>query len=744
MEGHQSRLSQAKPSQEVSTTPPGKTKSRAEVDKLNLRRSKYCKIVLLIMEIAIAVIRKYITEQILNGNTFRSFLNEKTIKHALFHSVDRNQCCECSSKEFNSNNDFKKNPGYQKLWKLYISNPKNINEDHRKYKECLCKYAVEQTEIEVLDITMANCLIRVISTTDCTDVLQRITQIVAIRNEIFHLSELQDLKFETNWTAISAPIMGIANTIGKDNQYAQFVRLQIKELYNSTFKEVNASENGQLCIAYFNTKFDEFENNQDADSNRCKNLKLNILYDKLTATDMDKINNYMQTLEAKIDNTNIEIKVCGRSNLDQSNEEKFGGNDDIDVYIPVLLHLKLPPGWNINQIKDAVKKMKLQETSDMPINIKSISEDLTIVADVSSSSLRDNQELSSKIKQVIASIMSDTGINTLESAVIGIELDIPNYKVDDNTNLHFENVSEQTVKGETLQIEITFPEKFDIDRPRKKSAVDKTSGPHFFEKIVDCILINRQIVHTDYYNSKLLIRNLDGHKNSTIHLNGQPRYISIIRDDQIAISYIKPIALASGKVGNIDIIDIKTGLENTIENVWEVGCMTYQDEHLFVVIDGRKIVVMNLTGTIDRSFNCPSLNISNISSDKDLLYLTDSGMNKLFCCDIFGELKWEFKDDCLKMPSSVTVDPYHNVYVTGGGSKNVVIVSPDGKKFTELLPERIGVSLPIIIRYDKSNHYLVAFNYIRGDAFLLDKITSFTEPETTKYYIKEVVTLQCV
>lgn len=119
-------------------------------------------------------------------------------------------------------------------------------------------------------------------------------------------------------------------------------------------------------------------------------------------------------------------------------------------------------------------------------------------------------------------------------------------------------------------------------------------------------------------------------------------------------------------------------------------------------------------------FPCPSSNISNISSTEKLLFLTDSGINKLFCCDLFGTLKWEFKEDSMQMPSSVTLDRNHNVYVTGDRSKNVLILSTNGQKLYDLLPEDIGVMSPIIIRYDIANDQLLAYNFCNGDAFLLE------------------------
>lgn len=277
-------------------------------------------------------------------------------------------------------------------------------------------------------------------------------------------------------------------------------------------------------------------------------------------------------------------------------------------------------------------------------------------------------------------------------------------------------VSEQTVEDQSLQIKVT--KKFNIARSRG-SSIQKTSPPvpHFFPEIVDCILINGHIVLTDFYNKELLIYNIDGHNKRTIQLKGQQRCVSIIRDNRIAVSYIEDIGLANGK---IDIIDVENGLEHTINNILEVGCMTYQDGLLFVVINGRNISAMNLTGDIYRSFACPSMAISNISSDDKKMFLTDSGNNKLYCCDLFGKIIWEFKDDSMKMPSSVTVDRNHNVYVAGDRSKNVFILSSDGEKLSDLLAEDYGVHFPIIIQYDTESDYLLAYNFYSSIGFLID------------------------
>lgn len=94
----------------------------------------------------------------------------------------------------------------------------------------------------------------------------------------------------------------------------------------------------------------------------------------------------------------------------------------------VLLNLKVPTEWSKEQIINAVTEMRLHRSSDMELNIEAVSaEDLSVIVDVERKILRDDDKLSTKINNMMRSILSDAGINTEESAKVEVNVGISNH-----------------------------------------------------------------------------------------------------------------------------------------------------------------------------------------------------------------------------------------------------------------------------------------------------------------------------
>jgi DNA-binding beta-propeller fold protein YncE len=56
------------------------------------------------------------------------------------------------------------------------------------------------------------------------------------------------------------------------------------------------------------------------------------------------------------------------------------------------------------------------------------------------------------------------------------------------------------------------------------------------------------------------------------------------------------------------------------------------------------------------------------------------------CCDLHGTTQWEFKDtSVIKGSRGISVDNDGNVYVVGGDSNNVVVLSPEGQRHRQVL-----------------------------------------------------------
>ena len=89
-----------------------------------------------------------------------------------------------------------------------------------------------------------------------------------------------------------------------------------------------------------------------------------------------------------------------------------------------------------------------------------------------------------------------------------------------------------------------------------------------------------------------------------------------------------------------------------------------------------------------------------------------------------GKVQWEFhNENVLDSPIGITTDKNNNIYVVGGGSYNVVVISRDGQNYKVLLSDSDGVRVPCGIHCDRSSDQLLLTS--EGDkAGLLYDITT--------------------
>jgi DNA-binding beta-propeller fold protein YncE len=103
---------------------------------------------------------------------------------------------------------------------------------------------------------------------------------------------------------------------------------------------------------------------------------------------------------------------------------------------------------------------------------------------------------------------------------------------------------------------------------------------------------------------------------------------------------------------------------------------------------------------------------SRVTSFNTRLYYTDSNRNEVVCCDINGTILWTFTDtSVLKRPLSIAVDDYGNVYVVDCESANVVVISPDGKEYRQLLSNAYRLNTPYALHYDRQARQLLVGNF---------------------------------
>ncbi|CAC5393332.1 unnamed protein product [Mytilus coruscus] len=265
---------------------------------------------------------------------------------------------------------------------------------------------------------------------------------------------------------------------------------------------------------------------------------------------------------------------------------------------------------------------------------------------------------------------------------------------------------------------VPFKSSFQLDvKLRQKFQLQSTPDLVFS----DCIITNDQLVLTGYSSERLHIYNMYGSYNRELKLFNRPQCIAVINDDDVVVSYDQKF---------VEIINISTEqVKNKIVTRGYSCNISYQNGLMYVVIDYHTIDVMNLTGEIIRSFHCPlKSSLQCLSPDTYSLFLTYPFDYALYCCDLNGSNRWNCTFDSKIKPRHVTTDKNGNVYIVCYESNNVIVVSPDGTHYKELITDKEGLQIPTIIYYDKSNDCLLVYNCGTCDAFLFD-VTCSTKGE---------------
>ncbi|CAC5413888.1 unnamed protein product [Mytilus coruscus] len=257
----------------------------------------------------------------------------------------------------------------------------------------------------------------------------------------------------------------------------------------------------------------------------------------------------------------------------------------------------------------------------------------------------------------------------------------------------------QTPVKYNLPVSITLRKQLNIKKPTNE-----------IQGIKSCVKIGNKLMFSDYLNNRIIICNADGTDIHHIPLSYKPRFITEVYSHSVAVSCSERTIL---------IIDISTGsVTSTIHTSDDCYGISYDDNNLYVVIGKSIIHVMNLTGKVIRTIPLPSVNIHDITVDRDRMVCRD--VSSIYCCSLDGNLIWIFTNDKFQDLRRVTTDDEGNVYVTNNNTNTVIVISDDGKHYRELLTKSDGLDRPWGISFDKKENVLLVCNFGDGDIFLFD------------------------
>jgi outer membrane protein assembly factor BamB len=220
----------------------------------------------------------------------------------------------------------------------------------------------------------------------------------------------------------------------------------------------------------------------------------------------------------------------------------------------------------------------------------------------------------------------------------------------------------------------------------------------------------------DNNKQKLAILNNDGTLDKEITCSPHhPRDVTLIDYSTVAVSTSKDIRIIN--------IDTKQ-TERVIKTTDRCYGITYHKGTLLwcegsrglnkiELSDGRITTLVEDVKLSDQSF---------VTTFGDKIFQTNNINHSVTCYAINGEKLWEFRDESvLRTPVGVAVDNNCNftlhLVITSCNYKKVIVLSPDGKKWRQLLDHNDGMSYPYGISIDRTTNNILITN-ILGSAFL--------------------------
>jgi hypothetical protein len=239
-----------------------------------------------------------------------------------------------------------------------------------------------------------------------------------------------------------------------------------------------------------------------------------------------------------------------------------------------------------------------------------------------------------------------------------------------------------------------------------------------------CILSNGKMVFMNYSAGEVNILHRDGSRDFTINIrSGNPCDVTCIDSNTIAVSVVD-------RDNQIRIIDLnKRSTTKQINTKSTVYGLTHNDGSLICCVFDKGLIRINLKdNSITPVVRCSLPAWSFVTTNGNNIYYTNHTTDRVTCCDLNGEIQWEFNDtNVLASPYGITTDNNNNIYVVGERSKNVVVISPDEQSYKVLLSGRGNVKLSWGIHCDRASNQLLLTD--RGNPGLLYDIS--TTPHDT-------------
>ncbi|XP_052065267.1 uncharacterized protein LOC127705047 isoform X1 [Mytilus californianus] len=227
-----------------------------------------------------------------------------------------------------------------------------------------------------------------------------------------------------------------------------------------------------------------------------------------------------------------------------------------------------------------------------------------------------------------------------------------------------------------------------------------------------CVTKKGEFLFTDFKdtNGRVKAVNAESGVEYTIQLQKPYRAfdLAILDETTVAVS-----TRHLSKKPGISIVDlIKKKVKKFIDLPGDPYGITYDGKSLICCVLDKDLHVISCSDySITTIANTVSSQLSYVSTHADKMFFTNPDTQKVTCCSYSGANIWEFKDkNILDGPQGITVDNNRNVFVVGDNTCNVVVISPDGKQFKQILTKEDGLNRPTTLFFDEVGKQLLVAN----------------------------------
>lgn len=280
------------------------------------------------------------------------------------------------------------------------------------------------------------------------------------------------------------------------------------------------------------------------------------------------------------------------------------------------------------------------------------------------------------------------------------------------TSNHMDIIDSESIQAQQLTV---TPKTYDTVSLQLHRTI-KFQQIHGYNVISGCaVLPDNTILIAEYNAKKCFDRILLICENGTINtVNLHERGISIF-DIEKASKDGNTIAIST-RNSKLHILDLENLNVKTIPMKGNINGISYHDGTIYCCSEPHGIISVYIKDDLSNfnyllPYRCGTY--SYIAFHEDHLYYTKSETS-IECCDIEGNVVWSFVDTkILRQPRGIAVDKDGNIFVVGGTSENVIVISPNGINCREVLNSDSGLNNPRAISYDRENNRLLICNDIK-------------------------------